>query len=761
MLLQNPRRLLTYGALALSAGIFLGVRLEFHLVWLAALAASLLLTVLLHLFKKPIWSGFLFSFFFLGLGWCAYQAHPALPPEGKYQVTARAVGEAKIREEDGRIALYLRDAVLTGELGEEYKIGKLYWTYWPEEEDTRVPLDGQTVAFLGKIYHPSGQENPYGFDFRLYLLQKGVKAGVSGAADLLITPERQTQPADPILRLRKYIVARLEKLLSDQAPLAAALLIGETEGMPEDMRESFRRAGVAHVLSVSGLHAMLIMSLVIRFLDRFQASPWATFGVTGVMLAFYSVLTGSNAPILRAAVLIGYQLFARTVRRRPDNLTAWSIGLMIILLLQPLQLFSAGLQMSFGAVLGMIILQDTLQVYFARIRNSRLRRIIASYAVTVCATLGAALPVIYTYNCFSVMGFIVNPLICLMTELLMLVDIVLLLVSFLSMPLAQNLGLLTAHLSRFTVESVGLAGGASWASVHVPSPPWYLALAIVICLLLCSRYVKLSGSKRLALGGGMLLAACFAMILTANHDVRYKQFAVGNADAAVIEDGRETIVIDTGEYGGDLSSYLLATGRKADHLILTHLHTDHALGLEHLLKEDVEIGCLYLSTEALKTETSPSVLALLAQAHEKGIPLKMISAGDQITTSRVTLDVLWPEMGSGHALKDANDCAMALLIDLDGASILHMSDLAGAYENYVAMPVDILRAAHHGSAGNTKERFLDAVQPAVCLISGDNPSEKILSRLANVSAMVYDTGTHGALTVTVREGQYFIQGYLQ
>ena len=80
MLRKDPRRLLTYGALVLSAGIFLGVRLAFQLLWLFALGLSVLLWALLHAFKKPIWPGFLLSFFFCGVALCSYCAHPALPP---------------------------------------------------------------------------------------------------------------------------------------------------------------------------------------------------------------------------------------------------------------------------------------------------------------------------------------------------------------------------------------------------------------------------------------------------------------------------------------------------------------------------------------------------------------------------------------------------------------------------------------------------------------------------------------------------------
>jgi len=757
----HPRRWLTHGALALIAGVLLGLRVEAAVVWPLMIFVSALLAVLLHAEKYAVYPAVLLCFFFAGMTVCSYRSHPVLPPEGKYQICATAVGEGKIREEDTRIAIYLKDIVLQSEAGETYYLDSAYWTYWPEEEDPLPPYDGQQVVFAGKLYQPSGQENPYGFDFRMYLLQKGVTAGISGGSDLLKLPEGQTQHKSVLLRIRRAICDRLKALLGDQSPLAEALLIGHTEDMPENMREDFRRAGVAHVLSVSGLHAMLIMGFVIKLLEKCQASPRVVLCVTGVLLVIYTALVGAGTPILRAAVLVIYQMYAHVARRRADPLSALSLGVIVILLLQPLELFAAGFQMSFGAVLGMIMLGDAVKPWLLRIRSRKIYRILSAYSVTLCATLGVLLPLIYTYNSVSLIGLLINPLVCAMTEIIMLFDIGLLLISVISLPLAQEMGTVAAHLSRFMVEGVGLAGSVNGAGMHVFSPPWHLAAAIALCLILCTRFVKMKKPVRLLLGGTAMIASCAVMLLTQNRDVRYMQLALGDADAAVIEDKRETIIIDTGEYGGDLSSYLLSTGRRADHLILSHLHADHALGLEELLKEDIPIGTLYLTTEALKTAASVSVMDLLEAAEQKGVPMKYISAGDVIETGRVKISVLWPEEGSGHALKNPNDSAAALLIDLDGTYLLHMSDVPGTYEQYVGRPADILKAAHHGSQDSTHEDFLMLTNPRVCLISGNNPHEKTLSRLANVGAMVYDSDTCGAITVTVHEGQYFIEGYLQ
>lgn len=761
MKVNAPRRMLVFWALSFGAGIFVGARLEITLFLWVCCGLSLLLSVLLKYGKQEAWPAGFVVMFFLGAAICSHAAHPALPAEGKYRVSATVRDKITLREEDGRVAVWLKNATLTDETGATHRLGGLYWTYWPETPDEALPQQGQTAEFTGKFYHPTGKTNPYGFDFRLYLLQNGMQGGVSGATELVLSPENQMGPRSLTVRARHAIVQRLEQLLGEESPLAAALLIGVTDGMPEEMREGFRQAGVAHVLSVSGLHAMIIMSAVIALLDRLSPAPRQTLLVSGILLAAYCSLVGWEAPLLRAAVLVLYQLGGRCVRRRPDPLTGLAVGFIIVLLVQPLDLFAAGFQMSFGAVLGMIMLGDRLKHLLRGMRYGIGKRLLQTYGISLCAVLGTALPVIYCYNRLSVIGLIINPLVCVLTEVLMLLFIALLVVSLVSMPLAQTLGGWLAAASHFVTQGVESAGALSFASLRAADPPWYLALAIVFCLLMCTRYVVMPWKKRLA-AGAIALAVCFAvMTLTAHRDVRYIQLDVGDADAAIIADGSTTVVIDAGEHGGDVADYLLSSGRSADYLILTHLHADHALGLKHLLDDGVEIGCIYLTTEAKVPQSSWRVLALLDEAQAQGIPMQLISAGDVLETPRVRMEVLWPEEGGAHAIADANDSALALHIDLDGVSVLHMSDVSGAYELYAARSADVVKVAHHGAQSSTGERFLQRVQPACAFISGDNPSEKTLKRLADAGAMVYDTGTHGALTLAVRDEGYTVQGYIQ
>ena len=141
--------------------------------------------------------------------------------------------------------------------------------------------------------------------------------------------------------------------------------------------------------------------------------------------------------------------------------------------------------------------------------------------------------------------------------------------------------------------------------------------------------------------------------------------------------------------------------------------------------------------------------------------MRLICAGDEMKTERVGIRVLWPEGGSANDRGGGNDYALALLIDLDGAHILHMSDVSGAYELYAAQEADALKIAHHGSSSSTGEGFLERVRPAIGLLSARQASAKTLERLAQAGVMVYDTEELGALTLTVRNGEMRVQGYLQ
>ena len=757
MLSYRPRRWLVHLALAFGAGVYLGYGVPFSPLWLLTAAAGIALLWVLRRQERSVYLPAMGLAVLAGLLRCGIAAHPALPPEGLYTITAAVNGEASVRDADGRVAVYLKNVRLKEADGSF----RAYWTYWPKDSGDPLPQAGQRVRFTTKLYHPSGQVNPHGYDFRLAMMQRGVTIGLSGCSELEMLPADGWDPSALPLRLRQAIRARLDELLGDQGSLASALLLNDKDALDEEVEQGFRLSGTAHVLTVSGLHVMILFSCLLLLIRRFSPSQSTVLLIVLPLLGVYALLVDMRAPVLRACAMILYLQLGRIARRRCDALTGLAMAFAGILLLRPLELFAAGFQMSFCAVLGLIMLGDRVEHALRNMPGVLLRRIVRLYGVTLCATAAVALPVGWYYHRLPLVGLLIGPLVVCAVTLLLPVLIALLLLSLPLMPVARLLGrgvaLACAGISRF----VQACGNLPWAYVSVRRLPFYAMAAIVLAMALCTRFVRMKKLRRFLVGAGALAAAAVAMLLFQNRAVRYIQFSVGDADAAVIEDGRETVVIDAAERSGDLAAYLRSEGRRADHLILTHLHADHALGLEKLLDQEVPVGEILLPSEALSLPASERCRQALARAEASGIPIRAICAGDRLTTARVSVDVLWPEAGGSTGQAAANDFALGLYIDLDGVTMLHMSDIGGAYEMRCARPAQVLRAAHHGASSSTGERFLAAVSPDIALISARSPSPSVLQRLAQAGVMVYDTNERGALTLTARHGEATLRGFIK
>ncbi len=749
---------------AAAAAYGLGVWAGASFVWRPALyglglACGIALAILLPVLGRRRVTGVLAAALFFGMLLGGFAANPKLPEPGRYQVTGVLTADSVLRE-DGTAAAYLTDVRLENESGETV-LSSLYWTYTPEPDAPFLPREGDRVCFAGNVYRPAGQANPYGFDFRMYLLQKGVPAGVSGAAqaETLEHPGRGVWSL--LYRVRQGLLRWARLVFGSDSALPEALLLGDRSNLPEETQKDFADAGVAHLLAVSGLHVGLMAALALILLRRWLG-PKGQFMVMGLFLLLYSALLGFPAPVARASLLMLLFLLRRILRRAPDPLTALCAAFFALLLLRPLDLFSASFQLSFCAVLGMVLFAPALERKLDWVQPRFLRE---GWVNTFSATAGTALPVIQIFHKFSLMGLALNPLLCTLFAVLLPLYALALLMGCLYLPagvwLADWINPITQGLTR----AVAWLGGLPLASVRVPALPWYCVLAVAAVLIFSTRYCLFSRSRKALLAAGLLTVSFAAWRLTLCRDVQYIQLAVGQADAALILDGQETVLIDAGDYGGDIASCLLSTGRQADKVILTHLHSDHCMGLTQLLEQDISIGAVYLPEGAESMQVDEQCLALLSILRENGIPVLSLRAGDEIATARTALTVTWPWADAALPGQDANRFSLGLLYDLDGVTLLSVSDIPGAYEQYAARDADILKVAHHGSKTSTGEAFLETVSPRIALITSSPVSRRLphpdaVARLRDCGAQIFDTAETGAVTITVRGNEAMLTSYL-
>lgn len=674
--------------------------------------------------------------------------HPALPEEGTFHVTGVVADEWTVREDNGQASTLLRNVRIEGG---QRTYGALWSFYTEADAQTELPAPGSAVTLTASLYHPEGAVNPGGYNLKETLLGKGVTIGLYGCAELEVsaTPRSLTAWCASV---RHAWTLRLREVMDEKAAAyAAAILLGVRSGLDEDDCAAFRRLGIAHVLAVSGYHVGVLCAALTFLLRRLRVPRWWQLLPMGALLALYCILTGMHAPVVRASVLSMLTLVGARLGRKTDGLHLLSACAIFILLLAPAQLTSASFQLSFAAMLGLILITPSLSRGLRRlIPRPRLLREALSAAVG--AQLGALLPQLYWFQELSLMSVLSNLLLTGLFSVLLTVDWIAL--ACMHVPFAGTLaGRAASCLTSLLLGGVRLLDHAPWAVVWTRQANLLTAAGWLVLLVSLSIVWKRIGRRQLFAAACALAVLVVSVLPWRGHGVRYTQLSVGRADAAVIEDQGTTAVVDTGS-GSALAVYLKQRRLPVDALFLTHLHTDHAGGLEALLDCGIPVRVCYLPAGAEEADVSDDMRALLRELVLSGAELRTIARGDRMALPSGEILALFPEEGRSRPGCDANSRSLALHVRLMDTSLLLMGDLTGAYERYAAVPADVLKAAHHGASDSCGEAFLASVAPSLLLVSGGNRplSQGFNKRTAHIPTL--NTARSGCITITMEAGGY-------
>src|SRR5713101_3774861 len=193
--------------------------------------------------------------------------------------------------------------------------GRLQVTLYGE---TAAVGEGQRVSAELKLARARGFRNPGAFDYPAFLRREGILLVGSGRADSLV-PLTADEPPWPV-RVKRWALAIISAHLPEtSAALLAGLILGEKTGLPPEAEEAFRRAGVYHILAVSGFNVALLAASVFFVLSALGVSRRATAVTAGVALVGFALVVGGQASVLRATVM-GLLLLAATLLDRESQL---------------------------------------------------------------------------------------------------------------------------------------------------------------------------------------------------------------------------------------------------------------------------------------------------------------------------------------------------------------------------------------------------------------------------------------------------------
>ncbi len=360
-LLPQNGRLALWLPVAMASGILLYFlpHSEPHPAWRGAFLAPLALALLLRR-RQPFaaWCALLAAMAAAGFALTSWHAArmPPLPdlPRGAATFEGTVVDVAPL---PSGVRLTLRGAG---------------WGGPPAERDIRIrlraddplrPEPGQRIAVRALVRLPSAPTHPGAWDFQraAYFSGRGGSGFALGAAQLL--EGRDAAPA--LSATRSAMEARVLAMLpGTTGAIAAALLTGRQSGIPDRDLEAMRDSGLAHLLSVSGLHIAIVMGLVFLLVRPLLSLwPWLALRADTKLLAsvaalaaggFYMVLTGSEVPMQRSFAMAALVTLAVLFGRRAITLRSLAIAAVFVLALNPAAVLGPSFQMSFAAVMALI-----------------------------------------------------------------------------------------------------------------------------------------------------------------------------------------------------------------------------------------------------------------------------------------------------------------------------------------------------------------------------------------------------------------------
>ncbi len=656
---------------------------------------------------------------------------------------------------------------------------------------------GDRLQVFATFVRPATARNPGEFDFNWYRrAQRQLIMLRSRHVESVTVLERGAswQPRRLLGAVRGHCRRQLEHYLGGgEADLAAAVLLGLREEVPEALNEQFMTTGTIHLLSISGLHVGILAYgfwWVMRLLAVERRT--AVLCAAGFVI-LYATLTEARPPVVRAAILVVAFCLAQLAGRRGSSFNSLAAAALFVLGMNPTNLFQVGTQLSFLSVavlarFGSFLLRpptaDPLerlvaaaQPWYRRAGRHAWASVGHVFALSGLVWLSTLPLVMYHFHVCSPIAVPLNPLLCLPMAASLFAGFGVLLFGSWLPPLAAACGWLggfsLAVLQRIIQWAQQLPGGYAWT----PAPPaWWVAGCYVLLLaaLLIPR-------RRLPRRWTVALLAAWAAVgavwpLAEANSRRGRLtcgfVAVGHGSCTVIElpDGR-VLMGDAGAMGlpaagvRAISAYLWSRGiTHLDAVVLSHPDTDHYNALPGLLGR-FSAGAVYVPASMFR-EDSEALAALRRALDEHGVPVRTLHAGQCLKVPPPTaIEVLHPP--EGYAAGGDNAHSLVLCIDHQRARILLPGDLESpGLETLLAqdpLPADVVLAPHHGSNVAAQAAFAQWARPRWVVVSGDLQTN--IAALAPAYACSPDrilhTARQGAVRVTIHDQQIFVTTYRQ
>ena len=557
------------------------------------------------------------------------------------------------------------------------------------------------------------------------------------------------------------------------APLVRALVTGDRNLLDRGFRTDLQRTGLAHTVAVSGMHLAVLASVLELVLGRGRRR---TALLLSLAVFVFCGLVGNTPSVIRAAVMILMLQIAPLLGRERDDPTALGLSLMLLLAWNPLSAGHIGLQMSFAAVAGILLITEKLSgALLHRLKLDkkvehefawRLLGIPRFLVDVLTTTLGASLLTVpltaIHFGTVSLIAPVSNLAALWAVSLLFLVGLTGGTLGIFLPGAGAVIGRLADPLVLYLDRIVGILTRPRYAAVPTDLP--FLKLWIFLVYGFIIVWFILLRRRKIWIPAGIAAAVLsFCLILLGasrsfdEGPVCTTVFDVGQGQCVAIRSGDHLMMVDCGGSGrmnaGEMASdYLQARGHETlDLLVLTHFHADHSNGAVRLMRR---MRVKKIAAPDVDPE-NPLRKEIEACAAEVGTEVCYIREDTLFpigTNGRVHLVA---PLGRGS---DVNENCVTVIATTGNYDILITGDMNSDTEYHLMrheeLPdVELMLAGHHGAATSNSADLLSAVRPETVAVSAGfenkygHPAPEALNRFERFGAQVLRTDLQGTLSI--------------
>ena len=688
--------------------------------------------------------------------------------------------------------------------------------FWPKSESGLWPqtlAPGERWRLQARVRQPVGTLNPEAFDLEAWMLERGLQFTASvqqGRAHRV--PQRvgiDSGLAIDLDRTRDWIRQRITQALgsSPEAGVISALVVGDQRAITNPDWAIFRKTGVSHLMSISGLHVTMFAALAAwigswawRLLCRwpFSFGLWvpvqsvgAAFAIAGAM--GYALLAGFAIPAQRTALMVLVVGCAKILGMRADPWSVMAIALLAVLMTHPMAVLAPGFWLSFIAVAFLFSLAD-LSVPAAPV--GQMKRMIDAVRQAALAqwaiTLGLLPITILMFQQVSIVGPLANAI---------AIPVVSFVVTPLSMAGVMEQALLDTHallgLAAWTQERLQMLlvwlAGQTFSTFDWPSPGWLRASIASAGMVMVFGNVLPGTWRRWRHFGWFGLVALFGVAPPAPQEgeMQVTLMDVGQGSGVLIRTREHALLYDTGPVMGQGDAgerIVLPTLRRygvrgLDAIVVSHADQDHSGGLASVISSVSVRQLIAPELDALAPMIQQSAQAAPKDPSIEQVPCR---AGLSWVWNGVSFQVLHPAVPADGPVaprhRNRHSCLLRIA-DAHGGSILLTGDIpvrtdrelvgrfvglqdpqddSAAHLTGVALASQVLMAPHHGAKTSLSDELLRAVAPSLVGIQAGyrnrfgHPHPDVLERmrLAGITAdRTLRTDLQGAIEIRWVVGQ--------